>query len=110
MTPAHLAADSGVVDGLAALVEAGADVNGRCSLGFSPLAYSLPSCDCVRYLLGLPQLDLTAVCRINGDTMEEFARRQGHFEAADTILAEVCRPLALPCTNLATAKYSLHTA
>jgi hypothetical protein len=88
-TPTHYAAIYGHVDALVALVEAGADANVRDSRLDTPLhnavACSLP---CTRYLLTLPQADLSATDQ-NGYTAQSAARMLGRTAAADAVRAEV---------------------
>jgi hypothetical protein len=71
------------------LVEAGADVNARDSFLETPLhaaaKYSLP---CTRYLLTLPQVDLSATDE-NGYTAEYAVRNFGKSAAADAVRAVV---------------------
>ena len=88
-TSAHYAAYVGFVDGLVALVENGADVNARDSCMHTPLhtavSQSLP---CTRYLLSLPQLDLSATNQF-GQTVEDYAWVHGQPAASDAVRAEV---------------------
>ncbi len=96
-SPAHLAAEFSCVDGLVALVEAGADLNARDTFGRTPLHYAVStpssfaafsSLPCTRYLLSLPQVDLSA-SDIDGMTAEEIGRSRGAFVAAEAVRAEV---------------------
>jgi hypothetical protein len=88
-TPAHYAAVFDRLDALVTLVEAGADVNARDSFLETPLhaaaKYSLP---CTRYLLTLPQVDLSATDE-NGYTAEYAVRKFGKSAAADAVRAVV---------------------
>jgi ankyrin repeat protein len=87
--PAHYAALYGFVDGLVALVEAGADVNVRDSLLDTPLHKAVfCSLPCTRYLLSLPQVDLSATDE-NGYTAEHAARKDGQTATADAVRAVV---------------------
>ncbi len=88
-SPAYDAAMHDHTDVLKALVEAGADVNARTASLETPLHnavfFSLP---CTRYLLTLPQVDLSATDD-NGYTAEQAARICGRTAVADTVRAEV---------------------
>ena len=95
-SPAYYAAMHDHTDVLVALVEAGADVNARTASLDTPLhkavLYSLP---CTRYLLSLPQVDLSATDK-GGYTAEHEARMYGRTAAADAVRAEV-RAASLRC-------------
>jgi hypothetical protein len=74
---------------LAALVEAGADVNARDSSLYTPLRRAvIGSLPCTRYLLTLPQVDLSATDE-SGFTAEQAARMCGLTATADAVRAEV---------------------
>jgi hypothetical protein len=88
-TPAHYAAAFGFVDVLVALVEAGADVNARTESLETPLHKAVfCSLPCTRYLLSLPQVDLSATDE-NGYTAEQVARKYGRTTTAGAVRAEV---------------------
>ena len=88
-TPTHYAAIYGRVDALVALVEAGADVNARTDSLKTPLHEAVVhSLSCTRYLLTLPQVDLSATDE-SGFTAEHAARKYGQPAAADAVRAEV---------------------
>jgi ankyrin repeat protein len=87
--PMHYAAGCNSVEALAALVEAGADVNARdCNLE-SPLFFAVTSSlPCTRYLLSLPQVELSTA-NVFGATAEERALHAHKIEAADAVRTEV---------------------
>ena len=88
-TPTHYAAIYGHVDALVALVEAGADVNARDSRLDTPLHKAVfCSLPCTRYLLSLPQVDLSATDE-KGYTAEQAARKYGRTATAGAVRAEV---------------------
>ncbi len=88
-TPAHFAAMPSCADGMVALVEAGADMNARDIFRETPLHHAVcSSLPCTRYLLSLPQVDLSAT-NINGMTAEDLGRSIGALVAAEAVRAEV---------------------
>ncbi len=97
-TPAHYAACRASVGPLAALVEAGADVNAGDYFLESPLFRAVvSSLPCTRYLLTLPQVELSTVNR-SGLTAEKLARVSCRFEAAEAVRAEVRERLVWGCS------------
>ena len=92
-TALHSAVSTRDVGAVAALLDAGADVNAQSAPGLCPLMLAVRgarlqgAADCLRLLLAAPDLDVGVL--LNGRSAGEWARHERRSELADMIDAEV---------------------